>query len=187
MPAHRLPPLPKRRHRKHRRVVVAPNTHPRFVAGHVVEAAGNRLARSILGKVMHQGMLGLALGLSCPPVVLEVPHQLLFLRIHQHHRLPPMQEVVGLCIDMLELGVAVRVRSPLAALAYRLQTVAQLMQQSAHRRRTHPPTRLYQRCGELRPTFDKLRSCTSSVGATAPEPVEGRHASTSPPVSPGPA
>ena len=54
---------------------------------------------------------------------------------------------------MFELGVAVRVRCPFPALAHRLQPIAKLMQQSAHRRRAHLPARVRQRRGELRPTL----------------------------------
>ena len=54
---------------------------------------------------------------------------------------------------MLELCVAVGVRCAFLALAHRLKAIAQLMEQSAHRRRTHLPTRFRQRRGELRPTL----------------------------------
>ena len=44
-------------------------------------------------------------------------------------------------------------RRPFSALAHRLQPIAKLMQQSAHRRRAHLPARVRQRRGELRPTL----------------------------------
>ena len=49
-----------------RRVVVTPDVDPRFVASHVIDPVGNRLARRVLGKVVHQRLLRLALGLPLP-------------------------------------------------------------------------------------------------------------------------
>ena len=102
---------------------------------------------------MNQRLLGPPLRLPLPAGVLEIPHQLLPLGIDRHHRLTALQTLIRLRIDMFELSVAVRVRRPFAALAHRLQPIAKLVQQSAHRRRAHLPARARQRRGELRPTL----------------------------------
>ena len=52
--AHLLPPPPQRGNRECGRVMVAPDTDPRFVVSHVVDAVGDRLARGIPGKIVSQ-------------------------------------------------------------------------------------------------------------------------------------
>ena len=49
--AHLLPPPSQRRHRERRRVVVTSDADPCFIASHVIDAVGNRLAGRVLGKV----------------------------------------------------------------------------------------------------------------------------------------
>ena len=88
-----------------------------------------------------------------PPAILEVPDQLLLLRVDRDHRLPLGQKRVGGRIDVLELRVTIRVAGPLLTFAGRLQPVPQLMQQPADGRRTHSPPLLCQPRGELRPTL----------------------------------
>ena len=52
-PPHLAPPVANRGHRKGGRVTVAPNSHPRFVAHHVVDAVRNRLALGVGREVVH--------------------------------------------------------------------------------------------------------------------------------------
>ena len=133
--------------------MVTSDTDPCFVAAHVIDAIGNRLACRILGKVVDHGFLGVPLRLPLAPRVLDIPDQLLLLRVDRDHRLSALEKLIRLRIDMFELCVAVRVRRPFGALAHRLQPIAKLVQQSSHRRRAHLPARARQRRSELRPTL----------------------------------
>ena len=72
-----------------------------------------------------------------------------------------LQETVRRRIEIFKLGVAVGVRRAFEALPWRLQTVAQLVEEPAHRRRADPPPLLRQRRGQLR--------------ATLARPAQGRH------------
>ena len=49
-----VPPPSDRGNSERGRVVVTPDVDPRFVASHVIDAVGNRFARRVLGKVVHQ-------------------------------------------------------------------------------------------------------------------------------------
>ena len=84
---HPMPPQPNRRHRESRGVVVEPHTHPRFIAGHVVDAVGNRLALGVGREIVHAHRWRGALRLPFPAGVLEVPDQFLLLRVDRDHRL----------------------------------------------------------------------------------------------------
>jgi hypothetical protein len=41
--------------------------------------------------------------------ILEIPDQLLLLRVHRHHRLARLLERTHLSVDMLELGIPIGV------------------------------------------------------------------------------
>ena len=81
---------------------------------------------------MHPHRFGFALRTQFSATVLEVADQFLLLGIHRNDRLPSALEGLHLRIDVLELGVPIRVRRPLAGLAVGLQAVAQLFQQICH-------------------------------------------------------
>ena len=68
-----------------------------------------------------------ALRLPFPPAILEVPYQLLLLRVDRDHRLPLGEKRVRGRIDVLELRVTVRVAGPLLTFTGRLQPVPQLI------------------------------------------------------------
>ena len=144
-PAHPLPPVTNRGHRKGRGVVVTPDAHPPFIAGHVVDPIGNRLALRVGREIMHEHRWRTPRRLPFPARIPEVPHQLLLLRVDRDHRLPGGQKPVRRRIDMLELRVAVRMRGAFPTFARRLQSVAQTVEQAAHRGRTHAPPLLGQR------------------------------------------
>jgi hypothetical protein len=69
-----------------------------------------------------------AFALPFAPVVLVRADKLLLLRIHRNHWLPASLESLHLCVDVLELCIAVRVRRSLQGLAVALQTVAGIIQ-----------------------------------------------------------
>ena len=88
LPSHHRPPLANRRDGEGRRVVVAADADPGFVARHVVDAVRNRLADRVAGKVVDAHPLGLAGRLPLAPAILEIADQFLLLRVDRDHRLP---------------------------------------------------------------------------------------------------
>jgi hypothetical protein len=87
------------------------------------------------------------------PRILEIADQLVLLRIDRDHGVLTLQERRGRRVDVIELGVAIGMRGPLAALAHRLQTVAQLVEQTPHRGGTHAPALRRQGRRQLRPAL----------------------------------
>ena len=114
---------------------------------------------------MHQHRWRRALRLPFPPAVLEVPDQLLLLRVDRNHRLAGAQMLVGSPVDVLELRVAVRMCGAFLSFARRLQPVAQAVQQPAHSGRTHPPPLLGQRRRQLRATLARPAQRRGRVSA----------------------
>ena len=114
---------------------------------------------------MHQHRRRRALRLPFPPAVLEVPDQLLLLRVDRDHRLAGGQMLVRGLVDVLELRVTVRMRGAFLPFARRLQPVAQAVQQPAHSGRTHPPPLLGQRRRQLRATLARPAQRRSRVAA----------------------
>ena len=66
------------------------------------------------------------------PRVLEIPDQFPLFRVHGHDGLPSPLESTHLPVDVLELGVAIRMRRPFAGLAVGLQAVIQVVEQGGH-------------------------------------------------------
>ena len=131
----------------------------------VVDAVRNRLALGVGREIMHQHRRRRALRLPFPPAVLEVPDQLLLLRVDRDHRLAGGQMLVRGLVDVLELRVAVRMRGAFLPLARRLQPVAQAVQQPAHSGRTHPPPLLVQRRRQLCATLARPAQRRGRVSA----------------------
>src|SRR5919106_433814 len=118
---HLLPPAADRAHRKAGSVVVDPDAHPAGVAGEVVDAVGHRLALDGDEEVVHPHGLGQARRAPRPPGILEIPHQLLLLRVHGDHRLVRGLKPADLRGDVAELGVPVGVRRAFPRLAVGLK------------------------------------------------------------------
>jgi len=86
---HVLPPAADGIDRKAGRVVVNPDADPAFIAAQIVDAVGNRSAVPGIAneKVVHADAVGFALAPPGAAAILEIAHQLLFLRIHGDGRL----------------------------------------------------------------------------------------------------
>jgi len=61
---------------------------------------------------VHSNRVGLALGPPFLPVILESPHQLLLFRIHRDDRLVPPKLPLHFPVQVLELGVTIRMIRP---------------------------------------------------------------------------
>jgi hypothetical protein len=78
---------------------------------------------------VHLDRLGLALGSPLPATIAELTDQFLLLGIDRHDRLPlPLEDLYPL-VDMLKLGIAIRVMAAFKSLAVGLQAVAQVVQE----------------------------------------------------------
>ncbi len=83
---HLEPPRPNGRDREGGGVMRHPDAHPAFVGAHVVDAIGQGLAQFLVHKVMDAHPRWLPLGVPLSPGILEVPHQLLLLRVYGDDR-----------------------------------------------------------------------------------------------------
>jgi hypothetical protein len=66
------------------------------------------------------------MGWPCP--VLEIPHQLLLLRVYRNNGLSLALKILNTRVDVLKLGISIRVRGTLSYFAIALETVPQRMQ-----------------------------------------------------------
>ena len=142
--------------------MVGAHAHPAGVAGHVVHPVGGHLAELLVDEVMDVHRLGGALGLPFGAALLERPDVFLLLGVHADHRVPGVDVVPGLGVNVTELGVAVGVPGPLQRLDVALQAEALLLQQRRHRRRRHRVPGRGQRRGQVagrlgRPPQRRLR------------------------------
>ena len=81
--------------------------------------------------------LRIALRTPGPPPVLEVADQFLLLGVHRNDRLALSLGPSDLVVEIVKLGVPIRVLGAFFRLAIRLQRVAELVQQSVDEARTH--------------------------------------------------
>jgi hypothetical protein len=130
-PADLLPPTPQRLDRERRGVVVGPDADPAAVAPKVVDPIRDGLAQGGIGEVVDVDLFGLARRLPLPATVGEAPDQLLLLGVHAHHRLAGGQMLLGLLVEVAELGVTVGMLGALQGLGRPLQPVALLLEQPA--------------------------------------------------------
>ena len=126
---HLGPPSSNTRRRELGGVVIDTHAHPTLVAGQVVDAVGNSFAHAFVGKVVDLDFLRLALRLPLLAGVLEFSDQFLLLRVDRDHRLVLFLKRQHLLVDVLELGITVRVRRALTRFTVGLQTVSSSLQQ----------------------------------------------------------
>src|ERR1700736_5370668 len=80
-------------------------------------------------EIMHANLFRIPLRPPLPPSVFELSQQFLLLGVNRYHRLAEGDVAPNFVINVLELGIAVRMRISLLGLAVGLQAVTQLMQQ----------------------------------------------------------
>ena len=81
---------------------------------------------------MHANLFRIPLRSPLPPSVLELSQHFLLLGINRYHRLAEGDIATNFVINVLELGIAVRMRISLLGLPVGLQAVIQLMEQLCH-------------------------------------------------------
>ena len=126
-----LPPASNRPHREGRGVVIDAHTHPAFVAVQIVDAVRNGLAarRARDQEVVDAHAVGRSRRTPRAAGILEVPDELLLLRIHRDRRLLRPLRRAHLARDVPKLRVPIDVLTPFARLDVALQAVAQAVQQ----------------------------------------------------------
>jgi len=127
--SHSLPPAQNRIYGEIGSIVVGPNRYPALVLGNVIHPVRDYLAQFLILKIMDSYFFRLVLGLPFRAVVLEVSDQFLFLRINGDNRLTALLKSLGQIIDILKLGVSVRVRASFSRLRIGLQAVVKVMKQ----------------------------------------------------------
>src|SRR4051812_2681504 len=116
-----LPPAADRLHREGGGIVVNPDTDPAVVRRQIIHAIGDRPAERLAEEVIHLHLFGLALRAPRPARVLEIPNQLLLLRVHRNHRLLLGQRRRHARLDVVKRRIAVGMLATLAGLAVALQ------------------------------------------------------------------
>jgi hypothetical protein len=86
--------------------VVGADAHPAGVSGHVVDAVRVGLAQSRIDEVVHLDLLGVPGRAPLDDDVLVRPDEFLLLGVHADHRIPNGQMVLGLRVELEELGVS---------------------------------------------------------------------------------
>jgi hypothetical protein len=131
------------------RVVIDSDAHPALVPSQVVDPTGDHLAEVLVREVIDAGPFGPPLRLPFPARILEIPDQLLLLRVHRHHGLTPLLEGDHLTVDVPELGIPIGVGATPPSLAKGLEAVAQFVQEDGHGLVAHPMPLSGQRLGEV--------------------------------------
>ncbi len=125
--------------------MVGAHAHPGLVGRQVVHPVGTRPTESLDHEVVHQHLLGLALGTQLLPAVAEGTDQFLLLGVDADDRLAQGELQLDRAVDVRELGVPVGMARALERLAVRLEAVAQVVEQLRHglvADRVAPPTQL---------------------------------------------
>ena len=122
--SHLQPPAPNAGDGELGRVVIDPDADPTGVVGEVVYAVGNRLAQILVGKIVDVDLLRDSFGFAFLACVLEFSDQFLLLRINRDDGLILSPHGERPFVDMLELGIPIRMVRSFPRLPIGLQTEA---------------------------------------------------------------
>jgi len=130
--AHLIPPVANRLDGKRRRVVIDPNADPAFIGSQVIDAVRDRVTRLRVFKIVNAHVDRVAFGSPTTPFLLEIPNQFSLFRIDRDDWLPTFLKGPNLFIDVLKLGIAIRVVGSFSRLPIGLQAIVHLMQKLSH-------------------------------------------------------
>ena len=128
-PASRVPPAAQGFHRERGGVVVGADVHPAGVRRHIVDPVRQRFVGRVAGEVVAVDAHRFPGARPGPPGVLELPDQLLLLRVHADHRRSGIPVFLHLAGQVPELGVPVGMLHALQGLGVALQAEALPAQQ----------------------------------------------------------
>ena len=126
------------------------DTDPPLIGRQIVDPIGRDLAQIWIDEVMHADRSGVAAGLPFAAFVGKISDEFFLFRVDGNDRLAGGLKHFHLVVDMVELGVAIRVLLAFPALAHGLQAVMQLVQQLAHAALTDPVPLAIQFGGQFR-------------------------------------
>src|ERR671911_3223986 len=110
-----------------------PDADPAGVVGDVIDAVGDRLAKFLVLEVMDVDPSWMSLRAPLRARNPVVADQLLLLGIDGNYRLIGRLELENAGIDMVELGIPVRVATPIIGLGIALTAEPEVTQKAAHR------------------------------------------------------
>jgi hypothetical protein len=127
--AHHNPPAPEAFYGKSGGVMIRSHIDPPSVLRQTIHPLGSYLAKRGDLKIMDTDSLWVALGSKLPSIIFERPDKLLLFRIDRNDGLVGGLKFLDLLVNMLKLGIALRMRTPLKRLAVGLQAVAHLVKE----------------------------------------------------------
>jgi hypothetical protein len=133
--------------------VITSHVHEALVSVDVIDPVRDSLSNSRNGKVVDIRFYWLAFRVPFPAPILEVADQFFLLAIDGDHGVSGLLVLLDLRVDMAKLGVPVDVLSAFFGLDIRLETVAQLSQQTSNRCRRNAETVILQRRYECSRAF----------------------------------
>ena len=167
--SHVFPPASDRVHREMGGVVSDAYTDPTLIATQVIDPIRNGLALGGDHEVVHPHPLRVALGTPGPAAILEIADKFLLFGIYRNDRMAFFLSTLYLLVEIVELGVPIRVLRPFFGLSIRLQGVAEPVQQPVDDAATQ---RVAQSLQLSRQRADTLRRPTQ--GAVVGRPGGGR-------------
>src|SRR5882757_717468 len=130
--AHFLPPRADGLHGEFAGVVAEAHADPRFVLLKIVDAIWRSTSLLGVDEVMNLDVVGITMRSEFATAVLEIPDELLLLRVHGDDRLVRFELSTDRLVDVFELRVAVRMLRAFEPLAIRLKAVPELLEQPRH-------------------------------------------------------
>ena len=112
--------------------MIDPHAHPAIVPCQVVHPLGDAKAQFLVTEIMGAHSFWATLWSPFPPGLLEIPEKFLLFGVHRDYGLATTLELLDLAIDVLELGIAIRMLLALAGLAVALEAVVHVFQQTRH-------------------------------------------------------
>src|SRR5437879_3421671 len=127
--------------------------HPGFVLPDIIDTIGHGFPLLLVGEVVRLDPDWLSLPPPRSAWILVIANVFFLLGVHREGGLPGALLGLDPAIDVLELGLAVGMLSPLEGLAVGLQAVPRLFQQFGDRRATRRIAPLCQFLGQLPRAF----------------------------------
>ena len=124
---HRGPPAPDARDGKRRGVMIRSPIHPSCMLRLVVHPRWSDLAQLGNRKIMATDSLRGSLRPQLPSLIGAIPYQLLLVRLHRNGGVVQGLKGLDRLVNMLKLGLAVRMRAPLERLAVGRQAIAHVL------------------------------------------------------------
>src|SRR5262249_8948849 len=112
------------------RIMTDPDAHPRLVLRQIIGAVRHGLGLVFLWKIIRLHLFWIVLGPQLPAAILIGTHHLFLLGVHGNRRIVGVQLRAYPLIDVLKLGIAIRVLGAFQALLVALQAIPQLFEQA---------------------------------------------------------